>query len=89
MEVVGIRALKTRLSAHIRRAASGETIVITDRGKEVARLVPAGVTDGLRELMERGVVKWSGTPLDLSGITPIEITGEPLSKTVLDDRGPR
>ncbi|MHB8620246.1 MAG: type II toxin-antitoxin system Phd/YefM family antitoxin [Chloroflexota bacterium] len=37
---VGIRELKEHTSAVVRRAAAGETIDVTDRGRPVARLVP-------------------------------------------------
>jgi prevent-host-death family protein len=37
---VGIRALKAHASALVRRAAAGETITVTDRGRPVARIVP-------------------------------------------------
>lgn len=38
-KTVGIRVLKNRLSAYVRKVAdSGEAIVITDRGHPVARL---------------------------------------------------
>jgi len=35
---VGIRSLKSNLSAWIKRAAKGEIIEVTDRGRVVARL---------------------------------------------------
>ena len=35
---VGIRELKAKLSQYVERAAAGEEIVVTDRGKPVARL---------------------------------------------------
>jgi prevent-host-death family protein len=38
--VVGIRELKGRLSEYVARAAGGEEIVVTDRNRPVARLVP-------------------------------------------------
>ena len=37
---VAIRELKARLSAYVRRAAAGELITVTDRGKPVAVLGP-------------------------------------------------
>lgn len=37
---VGIRALKQNASQVVARAAAGESITITDRGKPVARLTP-------------------------------------------------
>jgi prevent-host-death family protein len=40
MVEVGIRALKQNASAVVARAAAGETVTITDRGRPVARLTP-------------------------------------------------
>jgi prevent-host-death family protein len=38
--LVGIRDLKSKLSEYVGRAAGGEEIVVTDRNRPVARLVP-------------------------------------------------
>lgn len=40
MQAVGLKTLKNKLSEYVRRAASGETVVITDRGRVVAEIVP-------------------------------------------------
>jgi prevent-host-death family protein len=40
MKSVGLKILKNKLSEYVRMAAAGETIVITDRGRAVAELVP-------------------------------------------------
>jgi prevent-host-death family protein len=37
-----IREMKNRLSQYIKRVRAGREVVITDRGKPVARLVPVG-----------------------------------------------
>jgi prevent-host-death family protein len=42
METVGVRKLKNRLSEYIRRAKSGESVLVTDRGQVVAELTPPG-----------------------------------------------
>jgi antitoxin (DNA-binding transcriptional repressor) of toxin-antitoxin stability system len=45
MRAVGLKALKKKLSEYVRLAASGETVLVTDRDKVVAELVrrvPAG-----------------------------------------------
>jgi prevent-host-death family protein len=62
MKSVGIRELKTRLSEYLRRVRSGETVLITDRGKVAAELLPPGqgqtdpsATAGLRDLAKRGL----------------------------------
>ncbi len=40
MRAVGIKVLKNRLSEYVRHAGAGETILITDRERVVAELVP-------------------------------------------------
>ncbi|HEY4942471.1 MAG TPA: type II toxin-antitoxin system prevent-host-death family antitoxin [Rhizomicrobium sp.] len=40
MKTVGIRQLKSGLSAYIRAVRRGETVAVTDRGEVVAELVP-------------------------------------------------
>jgi prevent-host-death family protein len=40
MQTVGIKALKDNLSAYVRAAQAGETVLVTDRGKVIAELVP-------------------------------------------------
>src|SRR5579875_680658 len=40
MRTVGLKVLKNKLSEYVRLAAAGETVVITDRGRVVAELVP-------------------------------------------------
>lgn len=40
MRSVGIELLNSRLSEYVRLAASGETILVTDRGRVVAELGP-------------------------------------------------
>ena len=37
---VGTRELKNKFSEYLRRVKAGETIVITDRGNEVAWIIP-------------------------------------------------
>lgn len=40
MKSIGIKALNSRLSEYVRLAASGETILVTDRDRVVAELGP-------------------------------------------------
>ena len=44
---VGIRELRADLSRWIKRVQSGEDVLVTDRGKPVARIVPM---DGQRKI---------------------------------------
>lgn len=40
MRAVGLKILKNKLSEYVRLAADGEIVLVTDRGKVVAELVP-------------------------------------------------
>jgi len=40
MRTVGLKVLKNKLSEYVRAAAAGETVLVTDRNKIVAELVP-------------------------------------------------
>lgn len=40
MRAVGIKVLKNKLSEYVRLAASGETVLVTDRDRVVAELCP-------------------------------------------------
>jgi antitoxin (DNA-binding transcriptional repressor) of toxin-antitoxin stability system len=46
MRAVGLKVLKNRLSEYVRLAASGETVLVTDRERVVAELVPPGAGRG-------------------------------------------
>jgi prevent-host-death family protein len=61
MSSVGIRDLKASLSRIVSRAASGETIVVTEHGHPVALLTP--LPPGVRvldRLRSAGRVRWAG-----------------------------
>jgi antitoxin (DNA-binding transcriptional repressor) of toxin-antitoxin stability system len=40
MRSVGLKVLKNKLSEYVRLAASGETVLVTDRDRVVAEIVP-------------------------------------------------
>jgi prevent-host-death family protein len=55
---VGIRELKNGLSKYIDRVEAGEEMIVTDRGRPVARLSPIDAAhDRLAELVAAGVVR--------------------------------
>lgn len=53
---VGVRELRDNLSRWIGRAKRGQEIVITDRGKPVARLTKVDESPALDSLIARGLV---------------------------------
>jgi prevent-host-death family protein len=68
MRTVGLKVLKNKLSEYVRLAAAGETVVITDRGRPVAELVPprpkseSVIERGIREGWVRPAVRGPGWP---------------------------
>ena len=53
----GVREVKNHLSAYLDRVRDGEEIVITDRGRPVARLTSVEPdVDRLQELIDQGVI---------------------------------
>lgn len=84
---VGVRELKQRLSEYLERAAQGERITVTDRGRRKAVLGPLPGGDNF----ERGIVEGWITPPQLAGPLPPPPTRYRASATVREmieeDRG--
>jgi len=53
---VGVRELGTNLSQWIARAKRGQEVVITERGKPVARLTHVKESPALERLIAKGIV---------------------------------
>ena len=88
MATVGIRELRQNLSRYIDRVKAGESLTVTERGREVARLTPAGPKDSpiARLVAERGATMPKGTLRDL--MPPGDGQGPPPgppSQQVLDE----
>ena len=77
MRTAGIRQARQNLSALLEEVKKGREIVITDRGKPVARLVP--------------LVRRTGKPFpDLSAFRAgMPRLDPPLSQTIIEDREER
>jgi prevent-host-death family protein len=62
---IGIRELKSTLSECVRAVKSGQTIVVTEHGRPVARIIPEATSlqDRLEALRKGGTIAWSGRPL--------------------------
>jgi prevent-host-death family protein len=73
MRSVGLKILKNKLSEYVRMAAAGETVLVTDRNRVVAEIVPpqpghkAASHD---EFIARGVREGWLTPAKVPPSTP-------------------
>jgi prevent-host-death family protein len=92
MRAVGSRELKNRLGRYLGLVDEGETIIVTDRGKPVARLVPpsphreepVGLEEVLRQLEAEGHLRRGTRPF--KRFKPIRVKGKPVSQMILEDR---
>ncbi len=77
MRSVGLKTLKNKLSEYVRLAANGETVLVTDRDRVVAELVPPRETRSpllSDALMAEAVRKgWLTPALSPSGTVPPNI----------------
>jgi prevent-host-death family protein len=89
MQKVGSRELKNRLGRYMSRVKRGESILVTDRGKPVAKLIPAApvatappsVDDLLQRLeAQRRRMK----PFKRRKLVPGR--GKPASEMIIEDR---
>ena len=62
---IGIRELKSKLSECVRDVKMGATIVVTEHGRSVARIVPEArsLDERLDMLRNAGTILWSGRRL--------------------------
>ena len=62
---VGIRELKSKLSECVREVRSGGTIVVTEHGRPVARMIAdaSSLRERLEVLTHAGGILWSGRRL--------------------------
>ena len=63
---IGIGELKCKLSECVREVRSGGTIVVTARGRPVARMIAdaSSLRERLEVLTNAGVILWSGRRLE-------------------------
>lgn len=54
---IGVRELHDQLSRYVQHAAAGGEVVVTIRGRRVARLAALSSDDPLADLRERGLVQ--------------------------------
>jgi prevent-host-death family protein len=77
MEQVSISRLKDQLSAYLRKVRAGETVLVMDRGKPVARLerVAPSLDDDARyqRLVAAGLIRPPLRPLRGEQLRPVDL----------------
>ncbi len=75
---VTVRELKSRLSEHLRSVAAGVEVVVTSRGREVARLVAPRLTQSVRlaesdQALEAAIARLRSQPWVRPGKGPVRV----------------
>lgn len=91
MTSVGIRELKNNLSRYLAAVRRGEEVIVTQRGKPVARITRQ---PGEQEVEPPWVTRMAAAGLLRPGVrrrrakgpSPMKLRGEPLSKTIIEGR---
>ena len=71
---VGIRELRNHLSRYLDRVRDGDEVVVTDRGRAIARVVPVGGERVLDRLIAEGIVTPARQP-NRRAAKPIKTNG--------------
>jgi len=69
---VGIRELKAHLSRYLKEVRKGRSVLVTDHGRPIGRIVPAAesLESRLKSMSQAGVIAWGpewGSRLDQNG----------------------
>lgn len=91
MNTVGIKDIKNNLSRYLSRVKSGEEILITERGKPIARIIRENeknntIRQALSPLIEQGLVAMPTHPINKASPSRIKSTGKFTSEMVAEDR---
>jgi prevent-host-death family protein len=88
MRTAKISELKARLSAHIEYVKRGEEVLILDRNKPVARLVPAQAAEDedaeMRRLIDMGIILPPRDPEAESNFVPSPAGDKPISQETMN-----
>ena len=85
---IGIRELKSKLSECVREVKTGGTIIVTEHGRAVARIIPdtTPLRDRLELLVRTGAILWNGRRLRLAKPVARLRGKRSLSDLVIEDR---
>ena len=85
---IGIREPRQHASVYVDLVEKGQTVDITNRGRLVARLVPAGEPESaLERLVAAGIIERAedpGSPLDIEPGPPVP-PGHPTASEILQE----
>ncbi len=87
MITVGIREIKNRFSAYLRKAKAGERVVVTEHGKPVAVITRTGgvVEERVDDMIRAHQAFWGGGK-PRGSRKPHKLKGASVADAVIEDR---
>jgi prevent-host-death family protein len=87
----GIKEVKNNLSQILARVKAGEEILITERGRPIARIVKENKGDrsiraALGPLIQKGLIALPNRSILKDRHAPLKVSGKPVSEMVVEDR---
>lgn len=88
MEQVGVRELRDHLSWYLKKVKAGKELAVADRGRIIARMVPAesrGIATELAALVRDGTASWGGGK-PKGARKPVVLPGRSVADLVIAER---
>lgn len=87
----GIKEVKNNLSQLLGRVKAGEEILITERGRPIARIVKENkgeksIRAALGPLIQKGLIALPNRGILKARNAPLKVQGKPVSEMVVEDR---
>jgi len=87
----GIKDVRNNLSQILAQVKAGEEILITERGKPIARIVKENNVDksiraALGPLIQKGLIALPSRSILKDRLGTVEVSGKPVSKMVVENR---
>jgi prevent-host-death family protein len=87
----GIKEVKNNLSRLLDQVKAGEEILITERGRPIARIVKENNSDkliraALAPLVQRGLIALPSRSISKGRLERAKVPGKPVSEMITEDR---
>lgn len=88
---VGIKELKNGLSRYLALVKQGDELIVTERGKPVARIIREGdsanpIRNQLNGLAHEGLITMPSKSIGKKDLKPVKTSGKPASEMVIEGR---
>ena len=91
MQEAGIKEIKNNLSRYLAKVKMGEEILITERGKPIARIIKesdrnTSIRNALASLIQKGLIVMPSQSMNKAKPPQVKASGQPASGMVIEDR---